>query len=218
MTTKTSLVFSLLAILTWLAVSAIPAFAAPHKWLVAGAQIPAGVNVNVRGELTKPLFVEDSNAFGMGRVEIECSKATAKGTVTANGVGKWNELTFVLGECHVVAGGAICLKLEAFHWVKSPWETQLAELTFKDAFTSAMGNPGFLAECKVGALTIADTCTAPFSLEASNTVTNDVDLKATVETEETKFTCSGGAETGLILTGATLLVSTETGEALAVSA
>jgi hypothetical protein len=51
------------AVLAIGAATATSALAEPHKWLVNGADIVGEVKVTY--ELTKPLFVEDSNAFGL---------------------------------------------------------------------------------------------------------------------------------------------------------
>jgi hypothetical protein len=68
---------------------------------------------------------------------------------------------------------------------------------------------------------LTDTCTAVFTLEATNNgVDKDVDLKADENTELTPFTCTNSVEeSGSILAGAVILVKLAEGaETLSVGA
>lgn len=193
------------------AVTAASAMAEPHKWLVNGENVELGVELATQSELVKPMRLEDTDVLGM-KVEVECKKATDTGDVLAMGVDKELTLAFELASCTVVAG-TLCSKLVAVTAVNLPWETQLSGTTFRDSFVKGTGgDPGWLVQCETPLGKFEDKCTSSeFSLLAENNVEGkDVELKADANTEGIGAECTvGGAGTGLILEGASMLVRRE---------
>jgi hypothetical protein len=197
----TKLVLGLAVSVGLLAISAMPAMAAP-VWRVNGTELTEAVASVSEGELE----LEDSEAT-FGAVRLKC-KIKSTGVVGPKALDKIEAASVT--ECKVVKGTCGSPKAEGVHF---PWNTELKEEASKevrDAIkNSGAGLPGYKVTCTV-IIKVTDTCES----ETSTSITNNLEagiVEAGFNEKSGKAKCSLSKKESGTVTG-TLKISTKAGK------
>jgi hypothetical protein len=197
----TKLVLGLAVSAGLLAISAIPAMAAP-VWRINGTELTESTASVSEGELE----LEDSEST-LGAVRLKC-KVKSTGVVGPKSLDKI-EKAEVTG-CTVVKGTCGSPKAEAVHL---PWNTELKEEASKEVRdgikNSGAGLPGYKVTCTV-LIKVTDTCEA----ETSTSITNNLEaglVEAGFNEKSGKAKCSLSKKESGTVTG-TLKITAKAGK------